>query len=239
MSATTMVEAGVYRHGPFDIPSVLVQTAMKRLYLYTELCGPVNQQHGLTVKRDEYSIATVARLLRLSGPAAVLRRVRAVVVDPVYRVFRGWFAAHVRQERREVIAPSVTHADTAPSIGRVGVVGHPVATRNYFAPHVVFTGPTPAVSPACDSGAFSGSLALKASTTFDISVSQDSGRCNVKRTAFAPAEKVGVPTLNAHGRVSAAEHGQSGEHATRQIDRTPPTFHRLNSITATVELRET
>lgn len=62
--------------------------------------------------------AAVVGLVSLVGPAAVLRRVMAVIVDAIDRVRRGGLAAHISEEGVERVQPLVTDRDASASISR-------------------------------------------------------------------------------------------------------------------------
>lgn len=62
------------------------------------------------------SLATIVGLFLLGRPPAILWRVRAVVVDAVYRVLRRWAWTHIRNEGSVVVAPRIADSDAAPAI---------------------------------------------------------------------------------------------------------------------------
>ena len=61
----------------------------------------------------------VVRLLLWSGPAAVLRRVRPIVVFAVDGIHRRWSGPHISIERREVISPRSADGYPATTVRRV------------------------------------------------------------------------------------------------------------------------
>ena len=81
--------------------------------------------------------ASIERLFALCGPSAVLGRVRAVVVDPVDRVFRGWLMTHVGQERHERITPLIADDDASSSVVLEGNILLVVAPRLQVGPREV------------------------------------------------------------------------------------------------------
>ena len=82
--------------------------------------------------------AAIATLLQWSGPAAILWRVWAVVVDSVNGVCRGWLRSHIGQERLEAVLPSLADSDTATAPILVSLVRQPETTRLQVAPCVIF-----------------------------------------------------------------------------------------------------
>lgn len=77
-------------------------------------------ESSLTLSVD----ALVGLLLRLGGPAAVLWRVRPVVVHAVDRVFAGRPTSHVCQEGLVRVSPRLAHGDSAsPVILEASVLG--------------------------------------------------------------------------------------------------------------------
>lgn len=82
--------------------------------------------------------APVPSLLALVSPAAIIWRIRAVVVNAVDRVCWGWPWAHVGQERRKVAEPASTYEDPASSVGWKFRVVAPQAARLHSVPCPIF-----------------------------------------------------------------------------------------------------
>jgi hypothetical protein len=97
----------------------------------------LTERHCLPVNRNGAISATVVVLLNSGGPAAILRRVRSVVVKAVKGIPR-WARPHVRQERTEIIPPAVAHNDAAATVQPTFMVREPIAASFSLAPHAVF-----------------------------------------------------------------------------------------------------
>src|SRR3990167_6938302 len=71
------------------------------------------------------SVASVERLFLTSGPAAITRSVRTVVVDALNGVLRSGAHPHIGEEVGKGQAPSVANGDTSASVvsplRRVGI----------------------------------------------------------------------------------------------------------------------
>lgn len=118
------------------------------------------------------TFAPVAALLSDCGPAAILWRVRAIVVDAIDGVFRGWTWPHIGQKRCELVAPSVAHGDAASAPVLVSGVGQIEASAAEVAPCLVFNrrAATPLVPVLC--GATDGRFRSQAPTAHGLSVTE-------------------------------------------------------------------
>lgn len=97
-----------------------------------ELLGPLRQAFPLAVRPDEYRPPLVSVLLLRRRPAAILRRVVAIAVQPVQRVARRPLA-HVGKEVLKG-SPAVADADSTPAISRVAIAPRPRAAINHRSP---------------------------------------------------------------------------------------------------------
>jgi len=93
--------------------------------------------------------AAIDRLLLHGRPSAVSRRVSVVVIDALQRQSRSWPAAHVRDERGEVMAPSIAHGDAAAAVTRVRLRVRIDAALNHRLPDVIFRPMTARQSVRC------------------------------------------------------------------------------------------
>lgn len=82
---------------------------------------------------------SVEALFALCGPSAILRRVGAAIIAPIYRVFRGGFIAHVREESVEGCSPSLANVDAAPSIVCEGFIARVFASHFQRNPRSIFS----------------------------------------------------------------------------------------------------
>lgn len=79
----------------------------------------------------------IMTLLNRGGPAAVIWRVRSIVVDAIQLIPR-WLRSHVCQEGGKVVAPSITHRDATTTPISIARMMRVVAARLRVAPGVVF-----------------------------------------------------------------------------------------------------
>lgn len=79
------------------------------------------------------SYSPVPLLLRFGGPSAILSAVRAVIVDPIKRVFFGWARPHIAEERSEV-CPVATDINSTTAVVGKGSVRISCATRPHGTP---------------------------------------------------------------------------------------------------------
>ena len=89
------------------------------------------------VMGDAANIALVSVLVHALKPAAVFRRVGAVVIDAFYRVTTRRPRPHVGKERLERFAPSFAHVDAARAVVLVVVIGWCVAAGLHMAPRPI------------------------------------------------------------------------------------------------------
>lgn len=80
-------------------------------HMDTELSAGFGQDHPLSFKLNPYVIRSISHLLFSGSPSAILRRIRAVIVDSVNAVFRRWTATHIGQEVVERIKPALAESD--------------------------------------------------------------------------------------------------------------------------------
>lgn len=78
-------------------------------------CHPFNEKSAFALMFQMSVCAPISRLLHWRGPAAVVWRVRTVVVNAVNRVSRRWAWPHVSQKCSKV-KPLIADANAAPSI---------------------------------------------------------------------------------------------------------------------------
>ncbi len=126
------------RQGSFYAPTVGAQSRPQRAVIHIEDARPFRHRLGAPVERNLSVPARIVRLFYMVRPSAVLGRVRTVIVDAVDRVLLRWASPHVFEERREVVAPTVTHPYSAASIIGELVVLRVVAAVFYSLPCRVF-----------------------------------------------------------------------------------------------------
>jgi hypothetical protein len=106
---------GVWCERGFNAEAVR-QTLVNRIRRHLQSSAPCRNRERFAVVRDHAVASLVLVLLLRRRPAAILRRVRAVVVAPIKRVQRRRTFAHVGEERGEIMLPSVAHHDAASAV---------------------------------------------------------------------------------------------------------------------------
>lgn len=112
----------------------------------TDFARPFRDGQRAPVVSQPHVAASISGLLALCSPAAILRRVRPVVVDPVQCVADGWTRPHVGQKRLKGLAPSVAHGDAASSIPEIAGIARIQTTPFCGRPRQVFRRSNHAVS---------------------------------------------------------------------------------------------
>lgn len=108
---------------------------------------PRAQAHCLSVVRDRFRERAILALLKATRPSAVVGCVRAVAIDAVNRVFRGWAPAHVGQEVLERLAPAVTNRDASSAVAVVVLGVWIKATFAKVTPRAIFRAAIRASAP--------------------------------------------------------------------------------------------
>ena len=115
-----MMTACIYggRQNAFCAPSV-TQTAAEGIGVYANLPCPFNNGLALTVVFKNMINPRIIALLGNRRPAAILWRIRAIVINAIQRAsFRAF--AYIGKEVSKALAPTLTDNDTASSV--VGVL---------------------------------------------------------------------------------------------------------------------
>lgn len=83
---------------------------------------------------------SIVRLSCHSRPLTIFRRVITVIINPVNRMFTGWFSAHVREEVNKPIfaRPPITHPYAAPTIPMIGPIVGVATPMVHSVPRGVF-----------------------------------------------------------------------------------------------------
>lgn len=133
------VSYGWSRYGFVECPS-LRQPTYKHWDINIRPACPVRQAERYAIVRDEVVVALISGLGRAVCPAAVLRRIRTVIVDSIDAVLDGWSLTHVGNECLEVIAPSIAHCDSTSTVGSKTMVRSVVTPSLYAGPYTIFDG---------------------------------------------------------------------------------------------------
>ena len=81
--------------------------------------APFGKASRVSAEGNHPVTPAIARLSSPIDPAAVLWRVRPVVVDSIKRT-SGWPCPHVGQKRLETVSPSLAHRDAASTVAMKG-----------------------------------------------------------------------------------------------------------------------
>lgn len=81
---------------------------------------------------------TVIQLHIVSGPAAILRRIWAIYVNPINRVLTRWSLSHVRQEVHKRFTPALAHINTSASIAFIGWALRILTSSAHVRPRNIF-----------------------------------------------------------------------------------------------------
>jgi hypothetical protein len=96
---------------------------------------------SIALARDTDRVANTSRVQTLLGarcPAAIVRRVIAVVVAAIERVLRGWPRAHIGEESHEIVTPAVAHPNAAAAVALKSSMAWIVAPAIQIKPGDVF-----------------------------------------------------------------------------------------------------
>src|SRR5262252_88881 len=133
-------QSGWFCQGTFDGPAA-AEPRGQRVRPQIELVGPVFHAPGFPLPRHPKCIAAGTLVTSLFGairPAAILRCVRAIVIDAVNRVALRWPWPHVSQEIRKRLAPTVTDCDAATAISVEAIMVRIGATLDHVHPRAIF-----------------------------------------------------------------------------------------------------
>lgn len=90
--------------------------------------------------RYQVVVSDVVHLLSRICPAAIARLVMSIGVYSVDAVRAAWRSSHVSKKVAVICQPPIAHANPAPSIDAVLLVGRPVAPGLHSEPRLVFLG---------------------------------------------------------------------------------------------------
>lgn len=169
---------------------------------------PFRDRQCLSVHRGASRVAAIAGLLKRRGPAAILRRIRTIVIDALYGVFRRRAAAHVSQERLVTRGPSVAHSDSSVEVlGRSGRLRTSGTAVLHQVPNLVLGSDLASVSVAVRYASAFQHCPSKAAATDGRSVGDVSSRDPFTDTASAPTQPFGACAKALTSRLDV-EHGQ-------------------------------
>lgn len=134
---------------------------MKSFVMNAHVFGQPDKREAFPFVLDYGRVAPVATLLRLSGPLAVIRRVRPVIVNALDRMFRGWLLSHVGIEALKRTDPVIANFDASAAVPCVGGIVLVQAAFFHAAPRLVFR-----CRPLCICVAVDNNAALQAAAAF-------------------------------------------------------------------------
>ena len=138
----------------------------------------------------QYSSGSIVRLLEPRRPAAILRRVRAVVVDTIKGIIRRGSRAHIGEKRFETDQPARAYPDATPSVTMPLGVRRIFAAIKHMSPRRIFraTSPTPV---AVGNRAFLEVVVMEAAAASGMATPEVLRRNRCPATAVAGTDPVG------------------------------------------------
>lgn len=176
----------------------------------TKIVSPGSHRLCLASECDQTIRPLVKQLFSVGGPAAILRAIRTVIVDTLYRVALTRACPHVQKKCLKRVSPTVTHCDATTAVVTPSRVTADRAATDHRTPHVVNRCFAHAVTPR----SVALFLSLAASATARFSASQRRCVNRLRGAAFAetvppllasvtnsrPASEVLIAVINAFQR---------------------------------------
>ena len=122
--------------------------------LYAKLFGPVVDVLRSAIKGKHSAFAAIANLCSSGGPAAILGRVVAIVIDAVNRIALVGPWSHIFVKGGKVVLPSRTNFNPSPAVISILAVVGVIAPRLDVTPMVVLRSKAQSVSGSILSGLF-------------------------------------------------------------------------------------
>lgn len=155
--------------------------------------------------------ALVRRLFQCSRPAAILWRVRAIVVDAVYRHFGCGTRTHVGIKSFKALVPTLAYRNSSSAVAGVSLVLGILATPAHGGPNPIFRAMSKTVNDAGPDAVFF----AQASAGNDPSASQVGGSHLFLRPALAAAQPVSE-TLSPRG--GRRDHREAADLTAKHVD---------------------
>ena len=179
-----------------------------------------NRQRPIPVRQCRRG-ASVLRLLHARGPAAIGRRIGAIVVDAIQGIARGP-GTHVSEERRVVVQPASAHRDTAAAVKAIRLMGRIQASLFGATPGRIFpaavtiasTNQRAVLQPDVSRVRAEVHSAASASTTHRVAVSQ----VVRLRDGGAAAIALDMPAGSLPGWFGAAGDSQATKSLAREVE---------------------
>ncbi len=128
---------GWYGQSAFNSPAVLQSTG-NCLIRQSSSTRPLGDAQRFTTMSQETIAASIAHLLTMGCPYAILRIISARIISSLKAMPRSWSRAHICEEILEAVDPFLAHRDAAATVvlkRRMVWIGAP---NDHAAPHVVF-----------------------------------------------------------------------------------------------------
>lgn len=133
---------------------------------------------------------SILRLHLWGCPSAVIRRVRAIVVNSVYGVIDRRALSHVGVERLKGLSPSVTDSDSSAAVIRPTFTLGVVASSFHSAPHIPFRRHPRLACHAMRSPTYPRAFIAEASATGALSITNGWSKDRTNYAAVASAYPV-------------------------------------------------
>lgn len=201
------------RQGGLNAPATL-QAKADHARSSSDVLRPFARGSGSSVERDGGVGARVLALFASCGPAAIVGRVRAVVVNALNRVIVGWPWPHIDQKSLKAVEPSSAHGDAAPAVVLEAFVARVDATLPRRRPHGVFGHGLTAdfQADSCPKAFHAVAATTHRLTSLKVDATDRFGG-----TAIAPADPLTAVASAARSGHVAMQHDKPSESLARQI----------------------
>jgi hypothetical protein len=183
-------------------------TPRERLHIADKVALPLDSGRRRWTPARAPRLAAIVGLFLLRRPAAILGRVRAVVVDAVERVKLRRTLSHVREERFEAVAPAVADRNSAATVVGVARCLRIQAPVLHLLPRAEFRRLAPAVRAVRGGRALTVQAPARLRSAAEELLSDGRGV-----PAVAPAEPRSMLAV----MLAFLQHDQSSEPLSRQI----------------------
>jgi hypothetical protein len=170
----------------------------KRSVINSGPLGPFFDWKCQAIVSNRYSATLISALRLLIGPAAIIRRVAAIIVDSVQRqTFWAW--AHIAVERSRIIHPLIAHRNTATAVRWICsrfLIRTAMFRRAPCSILLFWNDPRLSISSCKRSRAFT----LKTATALSRAVYQHAGSNRDGRPAFTATNPAAITALFFFGK---------------------------------------
>lgn len=176
--------------GLIDWPAS-IKSMLQCIACYASYFSPLRKAFGFAFVSNKPVLSGVSHLFRASSPTAVIRRVRPIIINSVYRMFFRWSDAHICHESLKRTFPTVANINPSAAVIAKIFISWVFASANHINPDSVSSGTRkPMFNIAWTSVFFAYSRATATSAyTANKAASMYSPYCS----AFAFARKITLP----------------------------------------------